>query len=51
MRDRSVFISSCSRRDLARRRPTRAVARMWLALTLLVFVIALGAVIAARGGL
>jgi len=51
MEDRSVLISSCSRRELARRRPARTVplAPIMLALFVLV-VVAAGAVIAARGG-
>jgi hypothetical protein len=48
--DRTVFISSCSRRELARRRPTRAgFPTQWL-LTLLMLALAAGAVLAARGG-
>lgn len=60
MADRSLFISSCSRRDLARRKSGRAPARRGLGqaparapllLTLAVLVLALAAVLAARGGL
>ena len=50
MEDRSLFISSCSRRDLARRRPGRKVSRSHLAFTLAVFLVALAAVFAVRGG-
>ena len=50
MEDRSLFISSCSRRDLARRRPGRKVSRSRLAFTLAVFLVALAAVFAVRGG-
>jgi hypothetical protein len=50
MEDRSVFISSCSRRQLSRRRPTRSVARVQVVMLLLVLAVALGALVAARGG-
>jgi hypothetical protein len=50
MEDRSLFISSCSRRDLARRRPGRKVSRWHFAFTLAVFLIALAVVFAVRGG-
>jgi len=50
MEDRGLFISSCSRRELARRRPTRSVARAQVVLTLLVLAAVLGALVAARGG-
>jgi hypothetical protein len=50
MEDRSVFISSCSRRQLSRRRPTRSGARVQVVLTLLVLAAVLGVLVAARGG-
>ncbi len=50
MEDRSLFISSCSRRDLARRKPGRMVSRSPLLLTLIVIALAAAAVFAARGG-
>jgi lysylphosphatidylglycerol synthetase-like protein (DUF2156 family) len=50
MEDRSLFISSCSRRELARRRPTRNISWTPLMLTLIVLALAAGAIIAARGG-
>jgi hypothetical protein len=49
MEDRNVFISSCSRRQLARRRPTRSVARMQLVLAVLVLLVAVAAVLATAG--
>ena len=52
MEDRSLFISSCSRRELARRRPgARMISRTQALLTLAVLLVAAGAVLAARGGL
>jgi len=51
MEDRSLFISSCSRRELARRRPARSAARMPIFVGLLVLAIALGVLLAAHGGL
>jgi hypothetical protein len=50
MEDRSLFISSCTRRDLARRRARRHLFAPG-ALTLVVLAAALGAFIAARGGI
>jgi hypothetical protein len=50
MEDRSLFISSCTRRELARRKPGGKVSRGHVVLTLAVFVIALAAVFAVRGG-
>jgi hypothetical protein len=48
----SIFISSCSRRELARRRPTRNPAlRLQLIVALLLLLAGVGAVFAARGGL
>jgi hypothetical protein len=46
-----IFISSCSRRQLARRRHPRGVARVELLLALLVVASGAGAFVAARGGL
>jgi hypothetical protein len=51
MQDRSLFISSCSRRELARRKPGRTYSRGRLLLTLAIVLIAFAAVFAARGGL
>jgi hypothetical protein len=56
MPDQAIFISSCSRRQLARRRSSRGVVRLQLAslqvlLALLVLVAAFGAFVAGRGGL
>ena len=50
MDDRSLFISSCSRRELARRRPGRAVTRTQLLLALVVLIVVAAAVFAALGG-
>jgi hypothetical protein len=48
----SIFISSCSRRELARRRPTRnPVVRLELLAVLLVIVLGLTALVLARGGI
>jgi hypothetical protein len=49
MEDRSVFISSCSRRQLARRKPTRSSGTWPLTLMLLALVVAVAAVLATRG--
>jgi hypothetical protein len=35
MEERNLFISSCSRRQLARRRPTKTAGRLQLAIALL----------------
>ncbi len=51
MSEKSVFISSCTRRQLARRRPTRGSWRYGMPPTLLAIVMGLAAYIAARGGL
>jgi hypothetical protein len=48
--ERSVFISSCSRRELARRRPTRSVPWPQIALALLALVIAASAAIVVVSG-
>ncbi len=46
-----VFISSCSRREMARRRPSRGSAlRMQVLLVLLVLAIGFGAFVAGHGG-
>jgi hypothetical protein len=45
----SIFISSCSRRQLARRRPSRGTVPPQLLLTTLVLVMGVVAVIVARG--
>jgi hypothetical protein len=48
----SIFISSCSRRELARRRPTRNPAvRLQLVAVLLVIVAALATLVVSRGGI
>jgi hypothetical protein len=49
--DRSLFLSSCTRREMARRRPHRRVLRTETVLVVLLIAAALGAFIAARGGL
>ncbi|HUE27487.1 MAG TPA: hypothetical protein VMP89_11995 [Solirubrobacteraceae bacterium] len=49
MTDRSLFISSCSRRDLARRKPGRAVTRTQLLLALVVLIVVVAAALAALG--
>jgi hypothetical protein len=49
MEDRTVFISSCSRRQLARRRPTRLAARMQLVLALVLLLAAAAVVATAQG--
>ncbi len=50
MHGRSVFISSCSRRQLARRRPSRSSLPVEALLVVVVLAAALGAFLAARGG-
>jgi hypothetical protein len=47
----SLFISSCTRRELARRRPSRTPWRAQLLLATLMLAVAVGAFVAARGGL
>jgi hypothetical protein len=49
--DKSVFISSCTRRQLARRRPTRSVLRLQLLILATFVAAAFGAFIAGHGGL
>jgi hypothetical protein len=53
MEGSNIFISSCSRRQLARRRPSRGGGALRLQLLLLVVVLglALGAYVAGRGGI
>jgi hypothetical protein len=50
MEDKSVFISSCSRRDLARRRPKRPVLPLQLLVVMLLVAAALGAFVVVHGG-
>ncbi len=47
----SIFISSCSRRQLARRRHARSLVRVELLVVLLIVASGLGAFVAGRGGL
>ena len=49
--NRSLFISSCTRRQLARRKPSRTLLRNQLLVAALVLVVALGTFVAAQGGL
>jgi hypothetical protein len=51
MESRSIFISSLSRRQLARRRPGRSPVRVELLIAVALVVIAIAAVIVARGGM
>jgi hypothetical protein len=54
MPDQSIFISSLSRRELARRRPNRSPVRAQALFTLVMLVVimgALGGFVAARGGI
>jgi hypothetical protein len=48
MEDRSVFISSCSRRQLARRRPSKTAGRLQLAIAMLLLAAAVLAFALAR---
>ena len=48
---RSLFISSCTRRQLARRRPSRAAPRMQVLTAMIVLVAAAGAFLMILGGL
>ncbi len=50
MESKSVFISSCSRRQFARRRPTRKVVWFHTHLWTMVLVAAVVAVVAIRAG-
>jgi hypothetical protein len=47
---KSIFISSCSRRQLARRRPTRHAVRLQVMIAVVVIATA-GVFLAARGGM
>jgi hypothetical protein len=51
MASSKLFISSCSRRQLARRRPGHAQLRLQLLLMLLTLIAALAAFVAGRGGI
>jgi hypothetical protein len=51
MENRSVFISSVTRRDVSRRRAARPVVPVQVVLATIVLAATLGAVLAARGGL
>jgi hypothetical protein len=51
MPDSHLFISSCSRRQLARRRLGRVLLRLQVLLALIVLLSAAAAFIAGRGGL
>jgi anti-sigma-K factor RskA len=50
MESKSVFISSCSRRQFARRRPTRRVVWFHTHLWTMVLVVAVASVVAIRAG-
>jgi hypothetical protein len=47
----SIFIGSCSRRQLARRRHARSLVRVELIVVLVIVASGLGAFVAGRGGL
>ncbi|MGI8414196.1 MAG: hypothetical protein ACR2LV_10780 [Solirubrobacteraceae bacterium] len=49
MADPEIFISSCSRRELARRRPTRAALRMQFLIAVLLLLAAVAAFLAGGG--
>jgi hypothetical protein len=51
MPESRLFMSSCSRRQLARRRPGRAVLRIQLALVMLLILAGVAAFVVGRGGL
>jgi hypothetical protein len=51
MEGKSIFISSCSRRQLARRRPYRSPLRTQLIVAVLVAVVAIAVIAIARGWL
>jgi hypothetical protein len=51
MESRSIFISSLSRRQLARRRPGRSPVRVELMVAVALVVIAIAVMIVARGGI
>jgi anti-sigma-K factor RskA len=50
MESKSVFISSCSRRQFARRRPTRKVVWLHTHLWTIVLVVAVASFVAVRAG-
>jgi hypothetical protein len=50
MEDRSLFISSCSRRELARRRPSKSAWSLQLTIATLVLVAAVLAFVVVRVG-
>ena len=49
--NRTVFISSCTRRQMARRKPSRTPRRTQLLLVAIMLAVALGTFVAAGGGL
>jgi anti-sigma-K factor RskA len=49
MEERGPFISSCSRRQLARRKPTRSTGTWPLTIMMLALVVAVAVVLATRG--
>jgi hypothetical protein len=51
MEGKSVFISSCSRRDLVRRRAARSIVRVQYLLVLVVLLAPAGVFLAVRGGI
>ncbi len=51
MEGKTIFISSCSRRQLARRRPANFMLRLQLVTALIVIAVAIGTFLAARGGM
>ena len=48
---KSVFISSCTRREMARRRPSRTAARLELMVAMTLLIAAVLAFAVVRGGL
>ena len=51
MQGRSLFISSCSRRQLARRRPARSAARLQMIVAVVALVLVAGLIVALRVGI
>lgn len=51
MQEKSLFISSCTRREMARRRPTRGMYPVHVLLAIVVLALALGVALTAHGGL
>jgi hypothetical protein len=49
MEERGPFISSCSRRQLARRKPARSTGTLPLTIMMLALVVAVAVVLATRG--